>query len=82
MKSSRLHLDYSRRSGRRIQTWANKITTANTALAARAVCSQISKTSMKSADFRDYLEKRRKFASIVFLFALRSKKTAHDEDDD
>jgi molybdopterin/thiamine biosynthesis adenylyltransferase len=36
----------------------------------------------KSIDFRDYLKKRRKFASIVFLFALRLKKTVHDENND
>jgi hypothetical protein len=37
---------------------------------------------MKSIDFRDYLKKRQKLASIVFFLALRSKKIAHDEDDD
>jgi hypothetical protein len=37
---------------------------------------------MKSIDSRDYSKKRQKFASIVFSLALRSKKAAHDEDDD
>ncbi len=36
----------------------------------------------KSADSRDYLKKRWKLASIAFLFALRSKKATHDENDD
>jgi hypothetical protein len=36
----------------------------------------------KSSDSWDYLKKRQKLTSIVFLFALRSKKTAHDENDD